>query len=335
MPTGGNQTKRLTIEYVKQEIAKINPKAVVLSTKYVNNRLPLDIICSDCGKVFQKTWDTIYGRKTCKCRSCARKDGWIQERREQGFQENFKQEFLKCGLIVLEEPTNARDKYLCKDSEKYLGYVSLSNAKLGKHFSIFSPIFNEDNLLYNINQFFFNNKVGSKALKYDIRKPSCSSKICCRCECGNIFYGNLGDITTQNKWRCEQCSSIKSNLEYKVEKELEKLNVEFIYQKRFNECRSDITNYPLPFDFYIEKYNICIEVDGEQHFKISKFGNESDEEALKNYERTVHYDNIKTNFCKQRNIHLLRIDYKQFRKSNRYKETVKNFIRPFLCSEQG
>ncbi|HAU84492.1 MAG TPA: hypothetical protein DCW90_02970 [Lachnospiraceae bacterium] len=334
MPTGDNQTKRLTIEYVKQEIARINPKAVVLSTKYINNRLPLDIVCSDCGKVFQKSWDTIHVRKTCKCRSCARKDGWAQERREQGFQENFKQEFLKCGFIVLEELMNVRDKYLCEDNEGYLGYISLTNVKLGKHFGIFSPVFNKENLLYNINRFFFNNNVGSKALNYEFRKPSCSSKICCQCECGNIFYGNLGDITTQNKWRCEQCSLIKSSLEYKVEKILEELGADFVCQKRFDNCRSDITNYLLPFDFYVEKYNICIEVDGEQHFKISKFGNESDEEALKNHERRVHYDNIKTNFCKQQNIHLLRIDYKQFRKSDQYKKTVENFIRPFLRSGQ-
>lgn len=335
MPKGDNQTKRLTIEYIKQEIAKINPKAIVLSTEYINNRTPLNIVCSDCGKVFQKTWDTIHVRKTCKCRSCTRKDGWAQERREQGFQESFKQEFLEYGITVLEEPINAKDKYLCKNNEGYLGYISLSNVKLGKHFSVFSPAFNKENLLFNINQFFFNNNVGSKALKYDIRKPSSSSRICCQCECGNIFYGNLGDITTQNKWRCEQCSSVKSNLEYKVEKALEELGVDFIYQKRFDNCRSDITNYPLPFDFYIEKYNICIEVDGEQHFKVSKFGNESDEEALKNHERTVHYDNIKSKFCEEQNIPFLRIDYKQIRKETQYKEIIENFIRPFLCSEQG
>nr|DAF79438.1 MAG TPA: restriction enzyme [Caudoviricetes sp.] len=335
MPTGDNQTKRLTIEYVKEEIAKINPKAIILTSKYVNNRQPLDIVCSDCGEVFQKSWDTIKQKRTCKCRSCARKEGWRLERREENFEENLKQEFLEYGYIVLETPVNMKDKYLCKDKEGYLGKISLQNAKLGKHFGVFSPVFNEENILYNINQFFNNNHVGSKAIDYKICKPSCSSKVRCQCECGNIFYGNLGDITTQNKWRCEQCSQVKSSLEYKVEKVLTELNLDFVYQKRFSDCRSDTTNYPLPFDFYINKYNFCIEVDGEQHFKVSKFGNETEEEAVCNYHRTQHYDNIKTNFCKERNIALLRIDYKQFRRKGQYKETIENFIRPFLCSEQG
>ena len=44
----------LTIEDIRQKIAEINPGAVVLTEKYINNSQQLDIVCSDCGRVFKK-----------------------------------------------------------------------------------------------------------------------------------------------------------------------------------------------------------------------------------------------------------------------------------------
>ena len=40
----------LTIEDIRQKIAEINPGAVVLREKYINNSQQLDIVCSDCGR---------------------------------------------------------------------------------------------------------------------------------------------------------------------------------------------------------------------------------------------------------------------------------------------
>jgi predicted nucleic acid-binding Zn-ribbon protein len=78
--------------------------------------------------------------------------------------------------------------------------------------------------------------------------------------------------------------------------------IDFIPQYRFDGCR-DI--YPLPFDFYIVKSGSCIEYDGEQHFLPSnKFGGE---ERLK---VTQEHDKIKTQYCLDNNIALLRISYK-------------------------
>ena len=48
---------------------------------------------------------------------------------------------------------------------------------------------------------------------------------------------------------------------------LKTIGVEFIKQKRFKNCKDIRT---LPFDFYLPDYNICIEYDGEQHFKPIK-----------------------------------------------------------------
>lgn len=60
----------------------------------------------------------------------------------------------------------------------------------------------------------------------------------------------------------------------------------------------------LPFDFYIKKYNLCIEYDGEQHF-IKKSFNMDEEEFLLIKKR----DEIKNNFCKKNKINLIRIHF--------------------------
>ena len=93
----------------------------------------------------------------------------------------------------------------------------------------------------------------------------------------------------------------KSKGEMYVEEILHKLNIEFERQKRFDDCKSKRT---LPFDFYIPKFNVCIEQDGEQHFKsIEHWGGE--ERFL---ERQLN-DQIKNDFCKDNNIKLVRIPY--------------------------
>ena len=63
----------------------------------------------------------------------------------------------------------------------------------------------------------------------------------------------------------------------------------------------------MPFDFYLPDYNTCIEYDGELHYKaVDYFGGD---DALMN---TKCRDEIKTQYCKENNIKLIRIPYWEF-----------------------
>ena len=108
--------------------------------------------------------------------------------------------------------------------------------------------------------------------------------------------------------------------ELKVKNYLEENNVEFIFQKKFEECKN---KRKLPFDFYLPKHNMCIEVDGEQHFKPVPFGGFKN--AQENHEITKKHDEIKTLFCQKHGINLLRISYKEFR-TTKYIKFLKNNI---------
>ena len=51
---------------------------------------------------------------------------------------------------------------------------------------------------------------------------------------------------------------------------------------------------------------MCIEYDGEQHFRpVHRFGCED------NFKKTKRNDELKNTFCKNNNIKLLRISYKE------------------------
>ena len=70
----------------------------------------------------------------------------------------------------------------------------------------------------------------------------------------------------------------------------------------------------LPFDFYIPDKNLCIEFDGIQHFEPTRFNKKmTHEEAIENYNQQVIKYNIKTNYCKNNDINLLRIPYTEFK----------------------
>ncbi len=80
-----------------------------------------------------------------------------------------------------------------------------------------------------------------------------------------------------------------------------KHELEFEEQKRFNDCRNKKS---LPFDFYISKYNLCIEFDGQLYYmSVKYFGGD------KKLNERKDNDLIKNNYCKEKGINLLRIRY--------------------------
>lgn len=320
-----NTTRRLTIEFIKDWLKENAPGTILLSTEYKNNKQQLEFKCK-CGTIFYKTWTTMQSCGTCMCRSCTKKQGWVFNRRKLGFSQEFKEEFLQKGFTPLEIILRSKDKILCENKEGYKGRISLENVRLGKTFSVFSPVFNSEWLLYNINLYLRKHNSETKALSFEYRKPGYSTKIKCQCECGIIFEVNLTNILEENNFKCSRCNKSQSNIEFLAEQEIKKY-VTYQKQKRFKDCRNPLTNYPLSFDFYIPSKNILIEIDGAQHDKPVKFKNCSDEKALEEFEYRKFLDNIKNQYCKDNGFTLIRIKESCFIKgSNEYKRIIQNLF---------
>lgn len=102
--------------------------------------------------------------------------------------------------------------------------------------------------------------------------------------------------------KCPKC--IRSVGEEKIESILKEKQINYITQKTFEDCINPKTGYKLRFDFYIPYINLCIEYDGELHYKsVEYFGGD---ESL---EKNIFLDNIKNEYCKNNNISLIRISY--------------------------
>lgn len=108
--------------------------------------------------------------------------------------------------------------------------------------------------------------------------------------------------------RSPNCYS--SNGEIKIQQFLQLYNIHFIKEYKFEDCKNI---HCLPFDFYLPQYNMCIEYDGEQHYRPINFGGCSDDKAIQSFQSTYINDNIKNQYCEQHNINLLRIPYYDFK----------------------
>ena len=101
---------------------------------------------------------------------------------------------------------------------------------------------------------------------------------------------------------CPHCMESKG--ERKISKFLDQKNIEYVRQKKFDDCIG--LRYKLPFDFYLPKYRVAIEFDGKQHFEpMEYFG------GLESYNRLKVNDKIKNDYCEDNFIELIRIRYDQ------------------------
>lgn len=120
-------------------------------------------------------------------------------------------------------------------------------------------------------------------------------------KCGSQVKDRASYILSRG---CPVCGG--PSMEMKISKILTEYHINYIPQFSFNDCKDQ---RKLPFDFYLPDYNILIEYDGEQHYRPVNFGGISDEKARENFLITRRHDEIKTKYCKQHKINLIRIPY--------------------------
>ena len=125
----------------------------------------------------------------------------------------------------------------------------------------------------------------------------------CKCNCGNICEVNSRSLISGNTKSCGLCKN-NSLKEKEIAKLLDEMNIEYIQQKTFNNCINPKTNRLLRFDFFLPKYNCCIEYDGKQHFQVNDYFG-----GIEAFNDTKYRDNVKNNYCQLNNIKLFRINY--------------------------
>lgn len=118
------------------------------------------------------------------------------------------------------------------------------------------------------------------------------------------FYYNKNDIIKMDNFFKAKVGN-KGQLARLFESELNVRQLEYITEKTFPDL---YMNKPLRFDYYLPRYNCLIEVQGGQHFHPVAFNiGISKEEALKNFKELQKRDQMKRDYCKNKNIDFIEV----------------------------
>lgn len=130
-------------------------------------------------------------------------------------------------------------------------------------------------------------------------------KILVRCKVHNYEWRVRPSQLLDRKIGCPKCvSSYNENKLYSI---LTKWGYDVVLQKRFKDCKD---RHTLPFDAYLPEYNICIEYDGEQHYMENQFKWREDDNVRNSHFKIIQlHDFIKTKYCLEHEIPLIRIPY--------------------------
>lgn len=265
--------------------------------EYVNAKTKVKIICKKHG-VFEQDPDNH--SRGSGCRFC--KGGALL-----GVEQFIKKSKVKHGDLydysqVVYVNNRKKVSILCKKhgifkqspNEHMFGYGC---SKCGKE----KVAFIKNELAKNT---FFDKANKIHEYKYDYSKSeyiNSRSKMIIICKKHGEFIQNCNSHLRGNG--CPLCK--ESAGEKKIREFLQNNDIKFIPQKKFKDCRHI---RPLPFDFFVEDYNVCIEFDGIQHYKEGGFHKNKD-----SFELTKKKDKIKSKYCsgKKGKPILLRISYRQ------------------------
>lgn len=287
--------RKITYDLVKKEFD--DRGYTLLSKNYVNNSSYLEYICPHhTNKGIQKiTFQNFTSGRGCPyCAKRIRKttDEYILELQH-----------IKPNIEVVGQYVNLKTKILhrCKicDYEWDVLPDNMLHAKngcpkCGKRAKITPKEF-----IDRINKHFSHIEVIGEYI-------DSQTKIMFKCKkCGKDWMAKPNNIL--NGKGCPYCHCSKG--EEKIQNILNSYHIDFKKEYKLNDCR--YIN-PLPFDFYLINQNIFIEYDGLQHFEPCTFGGISQEQAEENLRLCQLKDDIKNQYCKDKNLTLIRIPYWEF-----------------------
>ncbi len=272
-----------------------NDKYSYSSVFYENEKIKVKIICEKHGEFFQKPAAHIIGQG---CPDCKKLDinELILKINKKHF-DNYNTE------NIIYKNAITKFKVKCKKhGEFYMCPKNLSGCKkcANEELSHSTKEFIEKSNII------FNNKYDYSKTNYINNK----SKVIIICSKHGVFEQRPDDHL--NGHGCKFCKiSLGEEL---ISNILKSKNIGYVREHKFKECKNI---RELPFDFYIESHNLCIEYHGKQHYEpINFFG------GIKTLNKTIFRDNIKINFCKDNNIKLLIIKYD----SSSIKESIETIL---------
>ena len=281
---------KISKEELQEKSNRIHNKEYEILGDYINTNTKIEIKHLKCGSIFQQTPDK-HLRKN-KCPICFGNNrlsvNILQERSDKKYGKGEYKilgeyvnnstpilvKHLKCGSEYMQIPNN----HLKRKCSNCFGTPKKSNIQIQL----------ESNKIHNSEYVLIGNYCGANN-QITLKHKTCGK------EFKIIAFSHLKGS------KCIYCHNSKG--ENRIEEILKNKGIEFINGKSFDGCKS---KNKLRFDFYLPKYNTCIEYDGIQHFKpIEWFG------GIDSFTSNKERDEIKNKWCVDNDINLIRISYKE------------------------
>ncbi len=283
--------KKTNSEFINESIIMHGNKYDYTSTVYINSNTKVDIICNVCGDTFdQKPSHHINGRG---CPNCA------------GNKKSNTNEFI-INANRIHNNRYAYTKSIYKNTDTPISIICNIHGEFTQ--TPYNHLNGQGCPKCSNNISLGNDKFSRKAKNihgsfYDysiIDYKNNSTKIKIICPKHGIFLQ-----TPAHHLRGQGCPKCRmSHGERKIAVWLETNHIPFDMNVKFQDC---VYKRELPFDFYIPTLQMCIEFDGEQHYKPMRYTNNKNTLQLIQLR-----DSIKTQYCKKHKIMLLRIPYTEF-----------------------
>ena len=282
-----------SIETFKNEIYEKNP-SLEITGDYINAHTPLHCKCLICGNEWDKTPNALLNYYNCN--KCIGKYRYTPK--------EFLEKFLKIGnsnIELLEDYFNADTNILCKcklcgKEWKKSPYDILNGSGCGDCFRKQSGIDRRK----SHNKFILEMKMINPDVEILGTYITCKDNIETKC----LLCGNIWNSLPSNLLRGSGCPKCVSSFgEIKVKEFLDKYNVNYRTRKTYEDLLG-IHNGLLSYDFYLPKYNLLIEVQGEQHESPQElFGGEFA------FKKQQEHDKRKREYAQFHDIDLLEIWY--------------------------
>lgn len=124
------------------------------------------------------------------------------------------------------------------------------------------------------------------------------------CKNDNYYFDGSPRSLLYKSAGCPKC--FESLGERKLRMILEKHNISYIPQHSFEDC---VYINKLRFDIYCPDYNVVIEYQGKQHYEPVDFAGKGEEWANNQFILGQQRDNIKRQYCIDKNIRLIEVPY--------------------------
>lgn len=301
----GNESARKklsmgTEEFIVKAQAVHGLKYDYSKVEYVSNKQPIIIICSSHGYFTQAPSGHLSGNG---CQACgiekqannsrdSIEDFIIRAKKMHGERYDYSKAIYKLSNEPLIIICPDHGQFLQRPDKHYIGHgcLSCANRDMDTEKFILRAKATHGNK-YNYSKSIY------KAAKFKI----------------TIICPDHGEFE-QVAWNhmegtgCELCvDQFNSRGVRRIESWLLANHISFIREKTFPELKSFRTgNKSLRFDFFIEKFNVLIEFDGEQHFRPNPFW--GGEQA---FQKLIENDKRKDIFARDTGYELIRISFKE------------------------